>query len=155
MIAIQCADASSHDPANSAARTSSKIIPIRASAKSILIADDNPTVRSALRFFIENCTSMRVCEARNGTQAVEQAEAEKPDVAIIDLVMPSMNGLEVASAIRSRLPKVRIVVFTLHSDVIGGALAKAIGVDIVVAKSEGAFGLIKALETLWSESAPS
>lgn len=149
------AEATSHDAANPAANRSDKLIPIRDVAKRILVVDDNPTMRSALRFFIENYTSLRVYEARDGAEAIEQAEVQKPDVAIIDLVMPNMNGLEAASAIRSRLPRVRIVVFTLHSDVIGGALAKAIGVDVVVAKSDGASGLIKALQTIWAENAPS
>lgn len=150
-----CAEPMSHDPTNPAAKSSQKIIPIHALAKRILVVDDNPTMRSALRFFIETYTSMRVCEARDGAEAVELAELQKPDLAIIDLVMPNMNGLEAASVIRSRLPKVRIVVFTLHSDVIGGALAKAIGVDVVVSKSDGASGLIKALETIWADNAPS
>lgn len=151
----QFLETESHDSADTTAKGSPKILPIRGFAKRILIVDDNLTIRTALRSFIENCTTMRVCEASDGSEAVEQAVAQNPDVAIIDLVMPIMNGLEAASAIRSRLPKVRIVVFTMHSDVIGGALAKAIGVDVVVAKSEGASGLIKALQTIWSENAPS
>jgi DNA-binding NarL/FixJ family response regulator len=150
-----CVEPISHDPTNPAAKSPQKVVPIHTLAKRILVVDDNPTMRAALRFFIETCTSMRVSEARDGAEAVERAEVQKPDVAIIDLVMPNVNGLEAASVIRSRLPEVRIVVFTLHSDVIGVALAKAIGVDVVVSKSDGATGLIKALQTIWAENAPS
>lgn len=152
MNAGRCVQPVSKD---SEAQGSTKLVPIRRFAKRILVVDDNPTMRAALRFFIENCTCMQVCEASDGVEAVEQAEVQKPDVAIIDLLMPSMNGLEAASVIRSSLPKVRIVVFTLHSDLVGKALARAIGVDLVVAKSEGASGLIKALQTIWAENAPS
>lgn len=144
-----------HNPANLGAKGSSTVIPLRGFARSILVVDDNPTMLSALRLFIENFTTLSVYEARDGAEAVEQAEAHGPDVVIMDLVMPNMNGIEAASVIRSRLPNVRMVVFTLHSDVIGQSLAKAIGVDVVVAKSEGAAGLIKALEAIWPEGLPS
>lgn len=119
------------------------------------MVDDNATMRAALRLFIQNYTTLSVYEASDGVEAVEQAEVREPDVVIMDLVMPNMNGIEAASVIRSRLPNVRMVVFTLHSDIIGESLARAIGVDIVVAKSEGAIGLIRALEAIWSEGAPS
>lgn len=142
-----------HPPTNPTAEGSLAVIPIRGLAKLILIVDDNPIVRAALRLFIENHTRMRACEARDGAEAVDLAAVQKPDVVIMDLVMPNMNGLEAASAIRSRVPNAHMVVFTLHSDVIGKGLAKAIGVDVVVPKSEGAMGLIKALEAIWAESA--
>lgn len=154
MNAAQCVGPISYDPTNSTGRSSSTVLPIRSFARSILVVDDNPAMRAALRLFIENSTSMRVCEARNGVEAVQQTESQEPDVVIMDLVMPNMNGVEAASVIRSRLPDVRIVVFTLHSGVIGEALAKAIGVDVVVAKSEGAAGLIKALGQIWTEGPP-
>lgn len=126
---------------------------IRGFTKCVLVADDNPTIRAALRSYIENFTTMRFCEACDGEQAVEQAKAQQPDVAIIDMVMPNLNGLAAASVMRSLRPNLHIVVFTLHSDVIGETFAKSIGVDLVVSKSEGASGLLRALETIWTENA--
>lgn len=137
------------------AAASGRVISASGSKRRVLVADDNATIRAALRYFIENYTNMQVCEAGDGAQAVEQAETQEPDVVIMDLVMPNMNGVEAASVIKSLLPRTRIVVFTLHSDVIGEALAKAIGVDVVVAKSEGAAGLIKVLQPIWTENPPS
>lgn len=88
-------------------------------SKSVLVVDDNATVRQALRRFFETRTSMKVWKARNGSEAIEQTKAQKPDFVIMDLVMPNMNGVEAASVIRSLSEKVHIIVFTLHSDVIG------------------------------------
>lgn len=124
-------------------------------AKRILVVDDNASVCGALRYFIENHTTLQVCEARDGAEAVTQAEMQNPDVVVMDLVMPKMNGIEAASVIKSLLPHALIVVFTLHSDVIGKALARAIGVDVVVSKSDGAAGLIKALQPIWIENSSS
>lgn len=63
-------------------------------SKSVLVVDDNATVRQALRRFFETRTSMKVWEARNGSEAIEQTKAQTPDFVIMDLVMPNMNGVE-------------------------------------------------------------
>ena len=92
---------------------------------------------------------MYVCgEASNGAEAVKIAKECKPDLVLMDLRMPEMNGAEAASAIRSSLPDTRIVIFTLFSDSLGRFMAKMSGVDVVVSKSEGLTGLAKALQEL-------
>jgi len=117
-----------------------------AQTKSVLIVDDNFNIRAALRAFIECATGMQVCDsAGNGADAIAKASEKKPDLVLIDLSMPVMNGLEAASAIKKALPQAHIVVFTLFSDNLGELLAKAAGVDLVVSKTEGARGLLHAL----------
>src|SRR5437899_2523080 len=80
----------------------------------ILIADDQPTLRSLLRRELERTGSFEVCgEALDGVDAVAKAERLRPDLIILDLRMPVMNGLEAASVIERVLPSVPIVLFTL------------------------------------------
>ena len=114
---------------------------------SVLIVDDNFNIRAALRAFAERTMGMRVCaSAANGVEAVARAEEHRPDLVLIDLSMPMMNGLDAAATIRKAVPHAHIVVFTLFSDNLGQLLAKAAGVDLVVSKAEGAAGLLHALE---------
>lgn len=124
-------------------------------SKEVLIADDNLLVRAALRVFLEGSTGLKVCgEAADGTEAVLKAKELRPSLILMDLSMPNMNGIEAAWLIRQVLPKTRIVVFTLYSDRIGQMLAAKAGVDLVVPKTEGAAGLMKALHPLLGEHSP-
>jgi NarL family two-component system response regulator LiaR len=117
--------------------------------QSVLIVDDHDFVRAGLRLFFEQRTELHVCgEACNGAEGVKIAKECKPDLVLMDLRMPEMNGAEAAAAIRKELPDTRIVVFTLFTDAFGRFMAKATGVDVVVSKSEGLTGLEKALEKL-------
>ncbi len=121
-------------------------------AKAVLIVDDSLTVRSAIRRFLEVTMRMQVCgEAADGVEAIQMAGVHKPKLILMDLSMPSMNGVEAASVIKKQFPESRIVVFTLYTDVIGKSMAKAAGVDVVVSKSEGATGLMRALLPLLRE----
>ena len=96
-----------------------------------------------------------VCgEATNGTEAIKIAVERKPDLLLMDLRMPEMNGAEAASVIRNVLPNVRIVVFTLFPDSFARTTAKLIGVDLVVPKSEGLTGLTKGLYELFAGTSP-
>ena len=98
---------------------------------------------------------MCVCgEATNGMEAVTLANQCKPDLVIMDLRMPEMNGAEAANAIRSAIPDTRIVIFTLFSDAFGRFLARVSGVDLVVSKSEGLTGLTRALQGLLGTARP-
>ncbi|HXU49037.1 MAG TPA: response regulator transcription factor [Candidatus Binatia bacterium] len=121
-------------------------------ANSVLIVDDSSTVRSAIRKFLEVCMQMRICgEASNGVEAIAIATERKPGLILMDLSMPSMNGIEAASVIKKKAPESRIIVFTLYQDSIGKAMAKAVGVDVVVSKTEGSGGLMAALMPLLAE----
>ena len=75
----------------------------------ILLADDHLVVREALRLLIEGQGFEVVAEASDGREAIQQARRVKPDVAILDLAMPLVNGIEAAREIRSALPKTAAV----------------------------------------------
>ena len=117
--------------------------------KRILIVEDEISVRNAVRIFLEHHSPFEVCgEAANGVEAVDKAVALQPDIVILDLSMPHMNGIEAASLLRSRLPLVPIVVYTMFGDVLGKSLASALGVAAIVSKSDGLGILLARIEAL-------
>ena len=103
----------------------------------ILIADDSSLVRSSLRSWFEKSSEWQVCgEAENGLVAVEKVEELHPDVVILDLQMPVMNGLEAARQISDRAPKTAMLMFTMHTSDELLRAARAVGVKAVVSKSD-------------------
>jgi DNA-binding NarL/FixJ family response regulator len=83
----------------------------------ILIADDHGIVRSGIRMLIDRQQGMHVvAEAEDGIQAVELAQATRPDVAILDVSMPRMTGLQAAREMRSRLPGTSVLLLSMHDD---------------------------------------
>ena len=106
--------------------------------KRVLIADDDLKVREAMKAFLAGGTDVEVCgEAANGLEAVEKARTLKPDLVVLDLAMPEMNGAEAASVLKKRMPKLPIILFTMFGDNIGRYLTAATGVDVVVSKPDG------------------
>jgi DNA-binding NarL/FixJ family response regulator len=115
--------------------------------KQILIADDSATVRDALRFLLSQQERFAVCgEAVDGEDAVAKAKLLDPDVVLLDLAMPKMNGAEAACILRESNPHARLVLFTMHGDSIGRDLAAAVGVDRVISKHGGVEELIACIE---------
>jgi DNA-binding NarL/FixJ family response regulator len=83
----------------------------------ILLADDHGIVRSGLRVLIERQDGMRVvAEAEDGVDAVDATLREEPDVAILDVAMPRMTGIQAAREIRSRRPRTAVVMLSMHDD---------------------------------------
>lgn len=83
----------------------------------MLLADDHETVRQGLKLLIDGQADMRVVgEASDGRAAVEQATSMTPDVAVLDISMPAMNGLAAARAIRDAAPGTAVVALTRYSD---------------------------------------
>jgi DNA-binding NarL/FixJ family response regulator len=83
----------------------------------ILIADDHGIVRSGLRLLIERQERMCVvAEANDGVEAVELALAERPDVAVLDVAMPRMTGLQAARELGSRCPSTSVLLLSMHDD---------------------------------------
>jgi DNA-binding NarL/FixJ family response regulator len=106
--------------------------------KTILIADDSANVRYVIREFLKDVPDLEICgEAVNGLDAIEKAKKLKPNLVLLDLSMPEMNGIEVASILKKTMPDVLIVLFTMYSNNIGKALVSTIGVDAVLTKPDG------------------
>jgi DNA-binding NarL/FixJ family response regulator len=83
----------------------------------VVVADDHTIIRSGLRMLLERETGFEVVgEASDGRQAVELAESLKPDVIMLDIGMPNLNGIEATRQIVQKLPRTRVVVLSMHSD---------------------------------------
>jgi len=83
----------------------------------ILLADDHAMVRRGLHVFLSTQTDMKVVgEASNGQETIEQAEKLQPDVVLMDLHMPVLDGIETARRLRTLLPGIRVIVLTSFSD---------------------------------------
>lgn len=116
--------------------------------KRILVTDDGDSVRDVIRVFLEQ-GGFEVCgEAVDGLDAIEQARKLKPDLIILDLAMPRMNGAEAASILSATMPDVPIVLLTLYQNVLGTALASAVGVKAIIDKTEGMGKLVACVRSL-------
>ena len=114
----------------------------------LLIVDDDAVIRSVIRAFVE-ADGYKVCgEAADGFGAVKQATELQPDVILLDLSMPRLNGAEAAIVLRHAMPLVPILLFTMHGDDFGEKFASAIGVRVVFSKPEGLSKLGEHLKTL-------
>jgi len=83
----------------------------------ILIADDHEIVRKGVRDVIEGHPNWQVCaEAGDGQEALDLALREKPDVAILDVALPRLNGVALIRRLRKECPAVRVLLFTMHDD---------------------------------------
>jgi len=83
----------------------------------VLLADDHSIVRAGLRRIVEESGDMEViAEASDGREAVRQALEKKPDVAVIDISMPGLDGLEVVSQLQHYYPKLPLLILTMHEE---------------------------------------
>ena len=115
----------------------------------ILIADDHDVVRTGVRHIIEDQPGWSVvAEATNGKDAVAQAMATKPDVAILDYRLPLIDGIEATRQIRRRVPKVEVLIFTMRDDESLLREALSAGARSYVLKSDAGQHLISAVQSL-------
>ena len=115
----------------------------------LLVADDHEVMRLGIRNLLEVQPGWSVCaEANNGLEAVEKTLQFRPDVIIMDLTMPVMNGLEAASQITKAEPKIPVILFSLHvsDDLYRHFLID--GIRGAVAKGDAARDLVLAVETV-------
>ncbi len=107
----------------------------------IIIADDQKHARSGLRALLSaSLPSPEIREARTGREAVVMADELEPELVLMDVRMPDMDGIRATRLIKERHPGVRIIVLSLHAA--AGADALAAGADAFVTKGEGTDGLL-------------
>jgi DNA-binding NarL/FixJ family response regulator len=117
----------------------------------ILIADDKRHIRRELRHLIEAHQGWDVCtEAEDGVQAVNRAKQFKPDLVILDLAMPELNGFSAAGQISKALPGVPILMLTLYASPLVEKEAEKVGVQRVISKST-AHMLVPAIEEAFAQ----
>jgi two-component system nitrate/nitrite response regulator NarL len=105
--------------------------------KRIFIVDDSKIVRQLVRTYVETRLAQVDCaEAVNGLDAIQHVSEVKPDLIVLDLSMPIMNGLETAAILHDMLPGVPIILFTLHKDVVSEKRAQAVGIRAVISKMD-------------------
>ena len=101
----------------------------------VLVVDDSPLMRRMVCDLLESESGFTVVgEAEDGRKAIQQAKKLQPDLVILDLAMPSMNGLETASALKRVIPDLRVILFTLYGDPDVEQAARSVGIDAVISK---------------------
>jgi two-component system response regulator NreC len=112
----------------------------------IVIADDHRTVRQGVRSLLEDEPDFAVIgEADDGLEAVSVVERLQPDVLLLDIVMPGMNGFEVARVVKKRFPETRIVILTIHSNEAYVLEALQAGASGYVIKQSSSEELVRAI----------
>jgi DNA-binding NarL/FixJ family response regulator len=112
----------------------------------ILLADDHQVVREGFRALLESCGFQVVAEAADGREAVRLAKTHHPDVAVLDLSMPELNGLDAAGDIFRQVPGVRLVLLTVHKDEHLVVAALRAGIRGYVLKTQAAKQLTEAIQ---------
>ena len=115
----------------------------------IIIADDHGLIRQGVKAVIESQRAWQLCgEADNGLAAIELARKHKPDIAVLDITMPELNGLDVTRQLKTASPKTKVLILTMHdSEALADEVLQA-GARGYLLKSDAAELLPKAIETL-------
>ena len=112
--------------------------------KTVLIADDNAFVRTALYEIFEREPDLHVCAVvENGREAIEEAYRLQPDLIVLDIAMPVMNGLEAARVLRQMMPNVPLIMYSANPNEVSEQSARSIGISGLISKSEKVTVLIE------------
>ena len=104
----------------------------------VLIVDHHEQIRGLVRAFFLSEFGYQICgEAVDGYEAIMKAQLLKPDLIVLEVGIPGLNGVEAAPKLKKLLPKTPIILFTLHGSLLKGCDTREIGVDAVVAKQDG------------------
>ena len=118
----------------------------------ILVADDQALVRRTLTSMLSRQPDWKIYEAENGKVALEQVRKVEPDVAVLDLVMPEMGGIEAACEIRQHSPRTKVILISSHYTAEEAAiLARLFGDGGFIQKSELGKQLVPAISRLISD----
>jgi len=114
--------------------------------KTVLIADDNAFVRTALYEIFEREPDLHVCAVvENGREAIEEAYRLQPDLIVLDIAMPVMNGLEAARVLRQMMPDVPLIMYSANPNEVSEQSARSIGISGLISKSEKVTVLIETI----------
>ena len=120
--------------------------------KRVLIADDSTSVRDVIRSFLRDHQEIEICgEAVDGLDTIQKAQHLKPDLILLDLVMPEINGAVVASILKQKMPNVRIILFTMYSENVSKAFSSAVGIDAVLSKPDGMTHVVESINSLFDD----
>ncbi len=120
--------------------------PAEAAPPRLLLADDHGMVRDSLRVLLERAGFGVVAAVADGREAVRLAAQLRPDVAVLDVSMPTLNGLDAAEQIRRLAPETRCIVLTMHREEQYVTRALAAGARGFVLKTQAAADLVRAVE---------
>ncbi|HEY6944880.1 MAG TPA: response regulator transcription factor [Candidatus Acidoferrum sp.] len=112
----------------------------------LLLADDHTLVRQGLKAFLDRQGFQVVCEAANGQEAIQMAMKEQPDVALMDISMPLLNGVDAARELKKSVPKTKVILLTKHEEDQYVTEALRAGVSGYVLKSQVATDLVHAIQ---------
>ena len=120
--------------------------------KTVLIADDSAKMRLSVRLLLQDRhTELVVREAVDGVdaieKAIEKAKKSRPDLILLDLAMPRLNGIEAATVLKNAMPGTPVILFTMYADMLSEALCKAIGV-VCISKTDGVPKLLERVDAL-------
>ena len=117
-------------------------------AKTVLIADDSASMRLSVRMLLEGRhAELMVCEAVNGVEAIWKAKTSQPDLILLDLAMPRLNGAEAAYVLKNDMPETPVILFTM-TDLNIDSLCAAIDVDFI-SKADGVSKLLERVDALF------
>jgi len=107
----------------------------RGMGKTVLVVDDSPMIRKELAAAFLSDGFKTCVEAENGKEGIDAAERINPDLVVLDLSMPVMNGLQAAPKLRKMLPKIPIILFTLYAPGLSQTVVSNAGIDLVLEKT--------------------
>ena len=121
----------------------------------ILVVDDNANIRALLCTAIETLSGLKVSgEAANGVEAIQRARELAPDLVLIDFSMPLLDGSIAAAYLKRHMPQTKVVLFTLHVDILPKNLQPSTGVDLLIPKTDDIRQLPERLTRLLASDPP-
>lgn len=120
---------------------------------SILLVDDHELVRRGLRSLLSSRADWFICgEAADGFDAVEKAKSLRPDVVVMDLTMPRMDGMQAARIIHREMPESAVVIISQNDPILGRRLAAEANAQAFVAKEDASRDLLSTIDALFDFS---